>query len=106
MRNMVAAIVLAGVLMASGGCCLCRSEVPVSLENVYNLSLFHGPGCRQYPYSCPRCLYYDSESCAWHKPPCAQRAAYESEPHRGVNAEIPTYESKEQGQSARAAIRN
>ncbi|MEX2287584.1 MAG: hypothetical protein WD648_10880 [Planctomycetaceae bacterium] len=67
-HKQLAAFVVAIAAAMAGGCCCCGPEVPVDCEDFCACLQYHGPDCCQYPFSCPRCPYFDYNYCVWHAP--------------------------------------
>jgi len=65
MRRFLTAMMMAWVLAGLVGCCASPSQVPVSLEGLYDWWHYHGQACRRGPSSCPCCPYYDYSNCQW-----------------------------------------
>jgi hypothetical protein len=64
MRNVLTAIVLSVLVTGTIGCSS-PSRVPVDLECVDHFIHHHGLSCCRYPYSCPRCPYFDYAAGVW-----------------------------------------
>ncbi len=67
-HKQLAALVVAIAAATLAGCCCCGPEVPVDCEDFCACLQYHGPDCCNYPFSCPRCPYYDYNNCFWHSP--------------------------------------
>jgi hypothetical protein len=53
-------IFLGLLMICAGSGCRTNGDVPVSLQGLQYRLMYHGPNCRNYPYSCPPCPYYSN----------------------------------------------
>jgi hypothetical protein len=70
MKSKLSALALAVAALLAEGCCCCRCgpDVPVDCEDFCACLQYHGPDCCEYPYSCPRCPYFDYQQRVWRAP--------------------------------------
>lgn len=115
MRHVLMSVVWLVLLTTTAGCWHCRHGAPVDFESVSSLVHSLTPAAAHYPYSCPRCPYFDRRHCVWHSP-CPSEpemhivvpqsaAAVEPQPAEVIDSPQPEAASPGGASPARSSLR-